>query len=77
MIQEKRIFVWLAQTMRRTQFINWAKENGYGQFSHPTLRRAMERQYKQEKLSERQKGIAAIAEIFRTAIDAQAHSNAA
>jgi len=66
---EKRIFVWLAQQMRRTQFIEWAQQNGLGNFSHATLRRAMERQYIGVLLTERQKGIEKIAIEFRKTID--------
>lgn len=68
-IIEKRVFVWLAQQMRRTQFIEWSREKGFGQFSHPTLRRAMDRQYMGEKLTERQKGIERIALEFKKIIE--------
>lgn len=65
---EKRIFVWLGNQMRRTQFIQWAKYNGYGNYSHPTLRRAMERQYTGDKLTARQRGMEAAAIQFRKTI---------
>jgi len=68
-ITEKRVFVWLAQQMRRTQFIHWAQVNNLGSFSHATLRRAMDRQYMAETLTERQKGIERIAIEFRKTIE--------
>lgn len=75
MKHEKRIFIWLAATQRRTQFIQWARDNGQGTFSHPTLSRAMERQYKAEPLTARQRGIAQVAEDFRATINDEATAN--
>lgn len=75
--KEKRIFIWLAQTMRRTQFIEWAQANKLGKFSHRTLSRAMDRQTAGERLTARQSGIATIAEDFRKTIEETGSSVAA
>ena len=69
-MKEERIFIWMAQSMRRTQFISWVKEQHEVGVSHATLRRAMERQYTGVDLTERQKGIKTLAETFRNTISA-------
>lgn len=72
MIQENRIFIWLAQKQLRTDFIEWAKRNNIDRYSHSTLSRAMERQYLGRPLTARQRGIEEVAKKYREGLESLA-----
>ena len=71
---EQRIFIWLAQERKRTEFIQWAQASKRLFLSYPTLSRAMERQYTGVALTPRQSGIAKVAEEFKQEIQGSAQA---
>lgn len=53
MTQEK-VFIWLAEEMLKSKFIEWVSAKGLTGISYPTLGRAQNRQYLNEELTARQ-----------------------
>ena len=62
---QENIFIWLAEEMLKSKFIDWVSKNGHSGISYPTLGRAQERQYLNEELTARQKKAERLAFQFR------------
>jgi len=75
MAQEK-VFIWLAEEMLKSKFIEWVAAKGHTGISYPTLGRAQNRQYLNEELTARQQKAERLVYQFRQEYNMQP-SNAA
>lgn len=49
-----KVFTFLTEERLRSEFLKWANENGRGEFSYPTLSRALDREQTKKELTPRQ-----------------------
>ena len=63
-MEQNKVFVWLAEEMLKSAFIQWVLENGHTGISYPTLSRAQERQETGAKLTARQQKAERLAQQF-------------